>query len=91
VRTLKMNFVPAASGATIGAADLVDGNGGNRWHGLWDVGPVSSAGITKTFTFNRTVNFGGSGLYFIQRFSLNSGGPGVCSGPKSVYFYLRPI
>ncbi|WP_030922587.1 hypothetical protein [Streptosporangium amethystogenes] len=34
VKTLKITFTPAASGATLGAADLVDGNGGNRWHGL---------------------------------------------------------
>lgn len=92
VKTLKLTFTPAASGATLGAADLVDGNGTNKWHGLWSVGPVSSAGITKTFTFNRTVNFGRGGkLYFLQQFSLNGGGGGTCEGPKSVYFYLRPI
>ncbi|MGV9775218.1 hypothetical protein [Streptosporangium sp. NPDC003464] len=92
VRTLKITFIPAASGAILGAADLVDGNGANKWHALWSVGPVSSAGITKTFTFNKTVNFGSGGkLYFVQQFSLNGGGGSVCTNNKSVYFYLRPI
>ncbi|MEU1604323.1 hypothetical protein [Micromonospora matsumotoense] len=92
VKTLKITFQPAASGATLGAADLVNGNGTNQWHGLWSVGPVSSAGVTKTFTFNKTVSFGSSKhLYFIQQFALNGGGGGTCTGLKSVYFYLRPI
>jgi hypothetical protein len=92
VRTLKITFTPAASGAILGATDLVDGNGVNRQHTLWNVGPVSSAGITKTFTFNKTVSFGSAKrLYFKQQFSLNGGGGGTCTGPKSVYFYLRPI
>ncbi|WP_133061641.1 hypothetical protein [Streptosporangium minutum] len=92
VRTLKITFTPAASGATLGASDLVDGNGTNKWHGLWNVGPVSKAGVTKTFTFNKTVAFGRGGkLYFQQQFALNGGGGGSCTTPKSVYFYLRPI
>lgn len=92
VKTLKINFIPAASGATLGAADLVNGSGGNAWHGFWSVGPVSSAGITKTFTFNKTVSFGSSNrIYFQQQFALNGGGGGTCTGNKTVWFYLRPI
>lgn len=91
LRTLKVTFYPANGGMFLGAY-LADGNGTQqgRWSNTVPVGP---GGYVRTYTLNRTVNFGRNhNLLMTQSFHLTSpGSPGACTANITVFFYLRPV
>jgi hypothetical protein len=91
VHSLKITYRPGRE-MLIGGGYLINGNGtqvGNYVHAVY----ASTAGYTKTWTFNKTVSFGSQHrLYFISNFNPgNHDEPAVCVGSAQVFFYLRPI
>lgn len=90
--SLKITYKPGRT-MQIAGGYLVNGYGtqvGSYYHSAY----ATTAGYTKTWTFNKTVSFGSAGkLHFISNFNpgVASGEPAICTGNASVYFWLRPI
>jgi len=91
VHSLKITYRPGRT-SHIGGGYLINGNGtqvGSYFHSA----EATTAGYTKTWTFNKTVSFGSQDrLYFISNYRpSNQGEPALCTGEGGLYFYLRPI